>query len=369
MHQALTEMGRPCRWFSWKLLDKARGSIDYSLVVLSRSYLRVTIMRSSSPFSVALVAAAILSGCGDREPVMRAENAGVAPEPKAVVDERPAVDWDDLETRDGVMVDAEEKPFRGVVEARSSFGAMRMKMEVREGRPDSLLRIWDAAGVKRVQARYSKGKLASVRGWDAAGKEIAHDPANLSGFESLENPLETLGGEDREGDSLVDRLMPGFGYYPGDDNRWSSAPPPVPETGEEKVVTAHPWELNERGGRLYWSETNEPFTGKVSAEYDDHSSYERFYEDGRPHGRSTSYFASGQRRLEEHYVEGRKEGPFTAWHENGQRKFQTSVRDGRQLGISQHWNADGEVIARWNYTADGQIVNAMTPASVTADPE
>ena len=312
-------------------------------------------MRAQALLTLAVIC--MVAGCGnDREIKRTSEGEVVTP-----LLNRERIPQEALEDREGVIVDSETgEPINGIVEGKYTSGAKKFEMEVRDGLPAGLLKIWDTTGTKRVQARYTSGNLGSVTTWGASGQRLGSETERSRAHERLLNPFEGLLPDPTDENTLVDGLMPpGFTPYPENGNEGS---PVTPIESEESIVTAHPSELRSAGGNLYWRETNEPFTGRVAAEYDDHSSYEQFYQDGQPHGRSTSFFSNGQKNLEEFFVDGMKQGSFTAWHQNGQRKFETTIEDGRQIGISQHFNDEGELIARWEYTEDGRIVNAMPEA-------
>ena len=86
------------------------------------------------------------------------------------------------------------------------------------------------------------------------------------------------------------------------------------------------------------------------------------------HGRQTTYFRNGQKRLDVNVVDGKREGPYYEWYDNGQvslkrhllsrrtaRRGRLLVRHRPALGIYEYYR--GKPKGRWiEWDRDGKVI-------------
>ena len=90
--------------------------------------------------------------------------------------------------------------------------------------------------------------------------------------------------------------------------------------------------VQDRGGIAYLPNESEPFTGTAVASYP--SGQQQIvvsYENGKPSGISSEWYANGQMKSEQHFS-GEDEGRIRDWYENGEVARDTRVLDGTLVG-------------------------------------
>jgi|AntAceMinimDraft_14_1070370.scaffolds.fasta_scaffold10487_4 antitoxin component YwqK of YwqJK toxin-antitoxin module len=88
----------------------------------------------------------------------------------------------------------------------------------------------------------------------------------------------------------------------------------------EKVVDYD--KIVERDGVFYEVNSEEPFTGRAVAWYENgQKEGESVFLNGRPHGKSTGWYENGQKEVEKEARHGKRIGKTKRWKENGERGF------------------------------------------------
>ena len=123
--------------------------------------------------------------------------------------------------------------------------------------------------------------------------------------------------------------------------------------------------LIDRGGLLYETNGQKPYTGEVFELYSDggrkytgllkggkkdglwtywhqngQKEYERSFKDGERNGLSTNWYENGQKDYESTWKDGKKDGLYTAWYSNGQKKSETTYKDRKEI-FSKCWDNEG----------------------------
>ncbi len=96
----------------------------------------------------------------------------------------------------------------------------------------------------------------------------------------------------------------------------------------------------------------QPFTGKaftLNAQMD--TVVIDFYLDGKLHGVSRSWYASGKRMQERLYQNGRKEGIHQGWWPNGKMKFQYEFKNDEYEGSVKEWYENGVPYKHFTYSS------------------
>ena len=126
--------------------------------------------------------------------------------------------------------------------------------------------------------------------------------------------------------------------------------------------------VQDRGGIAYLPNESEPFTGTAVASY---PSGQRqivvSYENGKPSGISSEWYANGQMKSEQHFS-GEDEGRIRDWYENGEVARDIRVLDGMLVGRN-IWKSpefDGEINAS-NGLVDGTYIYKTNTNSVTSN--
>jgi len=126
--------------------------------------------------------------------------------------------------------------------------------------------------------------------------------------------------------------------------------------------------VQDRGGIAYLPNESEPFTGTAVASY---PSGQRqivvSYENGKPSGISSEWYANGQMKSEQHFS-GEDEGRIRDWYENGEVARDIRVLDGMLVGRN-IWKSpefDGEINAS-NGLVDGTYIYKTNTNSITAN--
>jgi colicin import membrane protein len=90
--------------------------------------------------------------------------------------------------------------------------------------------------------------------------------------------------------------------------------------------------IQDRNGIAYLPNDSEPFTGKAVASYP--SGQQKIvvsYENGKPSGTTSEWYANGQIKTEQHFS-GEAEGRVRDWHQNGEVARDIKVLDGTFVG-------------------------------------
>ena len=90
--------------------------------------------------------------------------------------------------------------------------------------------------------------------------------------------------------------------------------------------------VQDRNGIAYLPNDSEPFTGKAVASYP--SGQQKIvvsYENGKPSGTTSEWYANGQIKTEQHFS-GEAEGRVRDWHQNGEVARDIKVLDGTFVG-------------------------------------
>ena len=126
--------------------------------------------------------------------------------------------------------------------------------------------------------------------------------------------------------------------------------------------------VQDRGGIAYLPNESEPFTGTAVASYP--SGQQQIvvsYENGKPSGISSEWYANGQMKSEQHFS-GEDEGRIRDWYENGEVARDIRVLDGMLVGRN-IWKSpefDGEINAS-NGLVDGTYIYKTNTNSTTSN--
>jgi len=125
--------------------------------------------------------------------------------------------------------------------------------------------------------------------------------------------------------------------------------------------------IQDRNGIVYLPNEPEPFTGTAVASYP--SGQQQIvvsYENGKPSGISSEWYANGQMKSEQHFS-GEDEGRIRDWYENGEVARDIRVQDGTLVGRN-IWKSpefDGEINAS-NGLRDGTYSYKTNTNSITS---
>jgi antitoxin component YwqK of YwqJK toxin-antitoxin module len=110
--------------------------------------------------------------------------------------------------------------------------------------------------------------------------------------------------------------------------------------------------LEERAGRFCRFGAREAFSGWVTDHYKDGKLRARSaVVNGKLHGRSEGWFASGGVELSEHFQQGLPHGTRTTWHANGQKRSEGQLVAGQQQGRYLQWDENGNLAVEAEFKA------------------
>ena len=101
--------------------------------------------------------------------------------------------------------------------------------------------------------------------------------------------------------------------------------------------------LIDRGGLLYETNGQKPYTGDVFELHKDGSrKYTGLLKGGKKDGLWTSWYENGQKDEEVVYKDGEEHGLVTNWYENGQKSEKITMRYGKLDGLYKRWHRNGK---------------------------
>ena len=100
-------------------------------------------------------------------------------------------------------------------------------------------------------------------------------------------------------------------------------------------------ELEFREDIAYLKGSDNPYTGKYFAFWNNGNKNKGNYKDGKKEGLQTYWHKNGQKKVEENYKNGKQDGLTVWWHENGQKSSEVNYKDGKQEGLNVGWHSNG----------------------------
>jgi antitoxin component YwqK of YwqJK toxin-antitoxin module len=79
-----------------------------------------------------------------------------------------------------------------------------------------------------------------------------------------------------------------------------------------------------------------------------------------PVGKTSWFYANGQKQMEGTYVDGKQEGTWTWWHQNGLKQIEGDYLDGVAIGKWSWWKEDGKLAQRTDMAA-AKVANIPAP--------
>jgi antitoxin component YwqK of YwqJK toxin-antitoxin module len=102
--------------------------------------------------------------------------------------------------------------------------------------------------------------------------------------------------------------------------------------------------LIDRGGLLYETNGQKPYTGEVFELYDDGGrKHSGLLKGGEKDGLWTFWNENGQKKEEGNYKNDKKYGLWTFWWNNGQKRWERTYKDDELISEEKRWNKDGSV--------------------------
>lgn len=103
-------------------------------------------------------------------------------------------------------------------------------------------------------------------------------------------------------------------------------------------------QLEVRQGQFRLQGATDPYTGWMTDHFEDGTvRLMSSVADGRLHGVSEGWFASGKPELREHFRQGLPHGIRTTWHANGQKRSEGRLLEGQQDGDYRRWHENGNL--------------------------
>lgn len=186
-------------------------------------------------------------------------------------------------------------------------GKKKKKGRFRDSEEDGKWTLWHTNGRKQQESNYKAGKLTSVMVWRPGGEKCP-----------------------------VTKVVNGDGmavWYKPDGREASRS---TYENGVEiarwPTVSADDMMFSKKTGLWYHDVEREPFTGRLSDQYED-----------------------GVSKGEGNMIGGKKEGRERYWHPNGQLEAESHWKNGKLHGALTEWDAEGKVTNRKQYANGKEI--------------
>jgi len=113
--------------------------------------------------------------------------------------------------------------------------------------------------------------------------------------------------------------------------------------------------LIDRGGLLYETNGQKPYTGDVFELHKDGSrKYTGLLKGGKKDGLWTDWYRNGQKEEERTYKDGEVDGLWTDWYEDGQKKFEVTYKNGKKDGLGTYWYENGQKSSEGTFK-DGEL--------------
>ena len=109
----------------------------------------------------------------------------------------------------------------------------------------------------------------------------------------------------------------------------------------QRVVQAS--DLEKRADGLnYFRQEIIPFSGAVKSTYPNGNRWmEKFYEDGKSHGKWREWYPEGKQKTELSFAAGKRVGECSEWYPNGQLRWRATYGDGQEHGNWDQCESDG----------------------------
>ena len=141
------------------------------------------------------------------------------------------------------------------------------------------------------------------------------------------------------------------------------------ETNGQKPYTGEVFELYDDGGRKHSGSLKGGKKDKLWTEWSDNGKKQRelTYKDGEEIGSTRwEYYSNGQKATERTFKDGKLEGRAAWWYKNGQKWYERTYKDGELNGEYSEWYAngqkeaegtlkDGKLIEETNWDEDGNV--------------
>ncbi len=140
--------------------------------------------------------------------------------------------------------------------------------------------------------------------------------------------------------------------------------------GEEEINKS---KLQERNGKKYKINQDEPYSGKVVDYYKNGQKKEEMtFKNGIYEGSVIQWYENGQKSVDINFKNGKQDGPAIYWHKNGQKATEGYFKGGKRDGVYVEWHEnekknlemsfkDGELESMIFYNSDGTIKKRASP--------